>query len=214
MTETIHHGRSSAEVIERIFAGLPRNMEVLDLTYGKGTFWKWNWGDKLGGDLDANDLFAEFPDEMPWGIQYRSDDFTAMPDADNHFDLVVFDPPFTAQGPNKKTDERHNDRYGSTRDLPGAPRNIHDVHQMLTLGIHEACRIAQSYVIVKTQSVVESGRLHSSVDLAMNEIVASGFNITQTIRFFAPRRAQPEGRRVTGLGGQPSVFIVAERNSP
>ena len=202
MTETIHHGRSSAEVIERIFADLPTPLTVLDLTYGMGTFWKWPWEDDLV--LVTNDLYTEAD---------TNHDFTAMPDANRSFDIVVFDPPFTAQGPNTKADERHNDRYGSTRDLPGAPQNIQGVHDLLLLGISEACLIAQKYVIVKTQDVVESGRLHSSVNLALNEIVATGFNITRTIRFFAPRRAQPEGRRVTGLGGQPSLFIVAERNT-
>ena len=202
MTETIHRGRSSAEVIELIFGCLPKDMDVLDLTYGKGTFWKWPWQDDLV--LVSNDLYAD--------ADLRQD-FTRFLAPPDFYHAVVFDPPFTAQGPNKEG-ERHNDRYGSTRDLPGAPQNIQDVHRLLAIGIYEACRIARQYVIVKTQDVVESGKLHSSVNLALNEITANDFNITRTIRFFPPRRSQPEGRRVTGLGGQPSVFIVAERHGP
>jgi len=200
MTEQIHHGQSSAEVIERIFADL-RISSVLDLTYGQGTFWKWNHEARAA--LVTNDLYTAADIHC---------DFTDMEIADRVYEVVVFDPPFTAQGPNKKTAERHNDRYGATRDLNGAPQNIGDVHRLLKAGIGEACRIALGFVIVKTQDVVESGRLHGSVNLAMNEIVANGFNITRSVRFFPPRRPQPEGRRVTGLGGQPSIFIVAERH--
>tara|TARA_R110000765_G_scaffold237482_1_gene340142 strand:- start:76 stop:711 length:636 start_codon:yes stop_codon:yes gene_type:complete len=202
--ETIHRGHSSAEVIEQIFKDMPPAPEVLDLTWGNGTFWKWEY-EAVNLLLVTNDLHT--------GSDLHRD-FTDMEMDDRLYTTVVFDPPFTAQGPNKKAEERHNDRYGATRDLNGAPQNIHDVHRLLRGGIKEACRIARDYVIVKTQDVVESGKLHGSVNLAMNEIVANNFNIIETIRFFPQRRPQPNGRRVTGLGGQPSVFIVAETATP
>ena len=67
--------------------------------------------------------------------------------------------------------------------------------------------------LVKTQDVVESGQLHANVNLALNTLVKSGFNIVGETEFHSNRRPQPIGRRVTGLGGRPSVFILAERNS-
>ena len=201
--ETQHTGNESWEVVRDIFAEhITIRADVLDLTWGQGTFWKWGW-DKFGISLTTNDLYA-----TPTDITH---DFQIMPCGNQSFDVVVFDPPFTAQGPNKKVDQRHNDRYGSTRDLPGAPRNIHHVQALLMGGIAEACRIARHSVIVKTQDVVESGKLHANVVLAMNHVVQSDFNIERLWRFHPSRRAQPKGRRVTGLGDQASVFIVARR---
>ena len=89
-----------------------------------------------------------------------------------------------------------------------------DVQRLLVEGIKESCRISKRWVIVKTQDVVESGKLHPNVILAMNTLVARGYNIKKELVFHSHRRPQPSGRRVTGLGGRPSVFLLAEVNSP
>lgn len=204
--------RTSADVIERIFAEhFPGVESVLDATYGRGTFWKWPWRD-AGISLTGSDLYAPEPTENRPDAFVRLD-FTAFPDhADWHwFDVVVFDPPFTAQGPNTRPAERHNDRYGSTRDLPGAPPNIGAVRDGFVKGIRECATIARCGLIVKAQDVVEGGDLHPNVILAANAIVRAGFNIVEWVPFNPPRRKQPPGRRVTGLGGRPSVFLVARR---
>ena len=200
----------SSDIIERIFLTHFLYVDsVLDATWGLGRFWKWDW-QRHDLALSGNDLYAPEPTvNVP--DAFTRMDFTCWPDVAewHHVDVVVFDPPFTAQGPNKDADQRHNDDYGSTRDLPGAPQNIRDVERLLVDGIKQCAAIAKVGLVVKTQPVVESGILHSSDTLAANTIVSAGFNIVEWIPFSPPRRAQPPGRRVTGLGGRPSMFLVA-----
>ena len=208
---------TSADIIERIFAdhftggavGACYADSVLDATYGLGRFWKWNWR-RYGFTLTGNDLYAPEPAGLD---AFTRMDFTDWPDVAewHHLDVVVFDPPFTAQGPDSKG-KSHNDDYGSTRTLPGAPQNIRDVERLLVEGIKQCAAIARMGLIVKTQPVVESGTLHSSDTLAANTIVKAGFDIVEWIPFAPQRRAQPKGRRVTGLGGRPSMFLVAVRH--
>ena len=198
---------TSADIIERIFAEHFVGVEsVLDATYGLGRFWKWDWR-AMGFTLSGNDLYGPEPTGLD---AFTRMDFTDWPDVAewHHVDVVILDPPFTAQGPDSKG-HSHNDDYGSTRTLPGAPQNIRDVERLLVNGIKQCAAIAKVGLIVKTQPVVESGILHSSDTLAANTIVKAGFNIVEWIPFSPPRRAQPKGRRVTGLGGRPSMFLVA-----
>ena len=173
------------------------NVPTLDLTYGQGVFWR----KFVPTSLVTNDLFES--------ADYQCD-FTAAVFDDCSFELVVFDPPFTANGPSKHP---HQLRYHSHRDQQGAPQNIGDVRSLLSGGIFEACRISYRWVVIKTPDVVESGRLHANHNLALNTLVRAGFNIREEILFHSTRRPQPTGRRVTGLGGRPSVFILAERNT-
>jgi hypothetical protein len=172
------------------------DVNTLDLTYGLGVFWRLF----TPSQLTTNDLSEEAD---------RHQDFTATDFDDRSFELVVFDPPFTANGPTKQP---HQLRYHSHRDQEGAPQNMKDVRQLLVGGIKEACRISGRWVLVKTQDVVESGPLHANVNLALNTLVKYGFNIHTEVPFQPNRRPQPKGRRVTGLGGRPSVFILAERD--
>jgi len=172
------------------------DVHTLDLTYGLGVFWRLF----TPSQLTTNDL-SEVAD-------YRQN-FTATDFDDRSFELVVFDPPFTVNGPTKQP---HQLRYHSHRDQEGAPQNIKDVRRLLVGGIKKACRISARWVLVKTQNVVESGQLHANVNLALNTLIKSGFNIVDETEFHSNRRPQPPGRRVTGLGGRPSVFILAERD--
>lgn len=186
---------NSADIIADLYK-ITGDVSTLDLTYGKGVFWR----KFVPTALATNDLFE---------IADTHQDFTATGFDNRVFDMVIIDPPFTANGP---TRNRHNGRYRAHRDQVGAPQNIGDVRRLLVGGIKEACRLSDRWVIVKTQSVVESAILHDNVVLALNTIVKAGFNIKKEIEFHSHRRPQPKGRRVTGLGGRPSVFILAERD--
>lgn len=179
------------------------DVDTLDLTYGQGVFWR-----KFKPEsLTANDMYV-MPND---GLTIYQTDFMSTPLLTGHWSLVVFDPPFTANGPSKNP---HNERYRSHRDQAGAPQNVKEVRSLLVGGIKEACRISNKWVIVKTQDVVESGQLHANVVLALNTLVKCGFNIHTEIPFTPSRRPQPSGRRVTGLGGRPSVFMLARKNVP
>ena len=173
------------------------DVDTLDLTYGQGVFWRLF----EPFQLVTNDLYE--------GAMIQKDFMSGLSFDVDAFSLVVFDPPFTANGPSETP---HNERYGSHRDQPGGPKNVKAVRAMLVGGIKEACRISNKWVIVKTQDVVESGQLHANVVLALNTLVKCGFNIHKEMPFRSARRPQPGGRRVTGLGGRPSAFILAEIN--
>ena len=200
----------SGTVVEWIFSQyilgtIPETpITVLDLTFGNGTFWDWDHDEK-DVVIVGNDAYAEDP-----GITHQ-EDFQSTKFIDQCACVVVFDPPFTAGGTSNKGNPRHLQHYGALRSIAGGPKNIYEVQALLRGGIREACRLSRSYVIVKTQDVVESGVLHGSVNLALNTIKKSGFDILLQVRFLPHRRPQPKKRRVTGLGNQPSVFILAER---
>ena len=204
---------NSGHVVEWIFdwhilpyvQGAPTT--VLDLTWGRGVFWDWNTAEKEVV-VAGNDVYSDHE-----GVVHR-EDFTGTKFSDEGDDVVVFDPPFTASGHSNKGDGRILLRYGAVRGVNGGPTNIHEVQGLLRNGIREACRLSARWVLIKTQDVVESGVLHPSTNVALNTIVKSGFNILLQVRFSPHRRPQPKGRRVTGLGNQPSVFILAERNRP
>lgn len=188
-----HLGPTSAEVIRDIFNEIIVEWgphDVVDLTYGNGTFWNW--------------------DDAPCPVHDADWDFRAVPQASQSWPIVVFDPPFSSMG-TASDGGGMAERYGSNRDQDG-PQDIGEVHALLTGGIAEATRIAEDWVIVKTQDVVERSQLHSSVNLAINTITNHGFDIVREVAFLPHRRAQPSGRRVTGRGGRPSWFIVARRN--
>ena len=207
---------TSADVIESIFElHFPVAESVLDLTWGRGTFWNWDWRGRF--TLHANDAYAYIPDTDSDIVAGSRWDFTRVvqdlgcPEW-QRWDVVVFDPPFTANGPQRGTD-RHQDRYGSTRDLNGAPQNIHDVWRLLDEGTRTACRLARLGVIVKTQDVIESGRYWDSETVACTAVAASNFRVEDKVRLLVGRRAQPDtvrGARIQHFRDRPSVFIVGK----
>jgi len=193
----IRHHHNSGEVVAELLDALGNPGHVLDLTFGQGVF----WNTKRPEHLTANDLYS--------GRAEFQQDFRATYWPSEAFELVVFDPPFTAAGrPSDGTPGMA--RYGAERHQAGAPQNVHQVRELLVGGIAEACRLSSRWVLVKTQDVVEGGPLWPNVILALNTLVTHGFNIRAERAFSPSRRPQPSGQRVTGLGGRPSVFILAE----
>jgi hypothetical protein len=71
---------------------LPKGGRVLDMTYGRGVFWKKADMSKI--DLVRNDIAKDLG-------QYH-DDFRNTRWADTEFDLVVLDPPYASRSSNKK----------------------------------------------------------------------------------------------------------------
>ena len=110
--ETLHPGPTSGDVIRDIFAiHRPQGGITLDLTYGAGVFWKWDYR-AAGVELLTNDINPAI-DADTWI------DFIDAADILAPVDVVVFDPPFTANGPSAL---RHQDRYGAHRDSIGGKK--------------------------------------------------------------------------------------------
>ena len=205
-----HSGQIISDIFEVHF---PDTNSVLDLTYGRGTFWKWSWYDRIE-HLAVNDKYT-LTDQLPkpYGDQHVNQanvfDFTQYPVA-RQYDVVVLDPPFSAKGPPSDR-KRDADRYGATRDLPGAPQNIHDVTALVNGGIHNAIRLATRGIIIKLQPVIESGRLHNTVYDAEESLRINGWEVIDFIDFAPPRRPQPAGTRVAHFRSKPSRFLICNK---
>lgn len=201
MSDAVRVGGTSAEVIRDLFTMhfYPRSdkLSVLDLTYGLGVWWRWDWSGRV--ELTRNSLHGEG--------ELHLDYTKAVPLARRSFDVVCFDPPFAAMGPSKKM-PGYRERYGGTRG-PGL-KSVMDVRRGLIAGIKNATLLARMGVIVKTQNVIESGENWDNVHLAEDTLGGVGWR-TEDWAYMVPEggRPQPEGRRELHLRNRPSVFIVA-----
>jgi len=199
---SLHPGPTSAEVIRDVFALYVKNhSSVLDLTYGKGTFWNWNWP-KRWIILTANDLYVTEGIDTAW-------DFRRLPETTRRWDVVVFDPPFSAMGPSSDGNNNHSERYGAGRHQQGGPQNIRDVMDWTVEGIAEATSVANKLVVVKCQPVVESGRYWDTPHIVKDALLARGWRIDDVVFFASHRRPQPNDRRVVHFRNVVSQFIVA-----
>lgn len=135
--------RSSAPVIEAIFAlHFPDTKRVLDMTYGKGVFWKWDYQFEL---LGVDVAHAE------GGLQADSRHLTMLDD--NTFDVAVIDPPFMhGASPGGYSGGVKLDDYYSR--LPSQ----HDVLSLYEALANEAHRLVTQGMIIKCKDIIESGK--------------------------------------------------------
>ncbi len=147
-------GTNATQFPEILELYVPPGSSVLDMTYGKGTFWKKapKFWDVTTNDIDPNR--GEF-----------SYDFRELPmEWTNSFEAVVFDPPYMAghvgkNGPSggseiKDALQNRYKVYDSEINL------VEDVFELYKGGIEEAHRILEKkgMLILKCQDQVESGR--------------------------------------------------------
>lgn len=132
---------------------------VLDVTFGKGGFWKSDGAPPVV----AHDINGD-------GVDFRS-----LPEQLGSQAVVAFDPPYRPTHGGSPTDD-HADRYGV-----GGPAldTINDVIALYRAGLEEAFRVlgANGRVLVKCQDMSYDHRLHLvSLDV-MREMIAVGFDI-------------------------------------
>lgn len=115
---------------------------VVDVTYGEGNFWtKYEPVNLVKHDLYKVD-----------GV-----DFRALPEADSSVDVVVFDPPYIAQGGREtSTIPAFLDRYG----LEGVPKTTAELFELIEAGMTEAARVLQpgGRLVVKCMDYINGGR--------------------------------------------------------
>jgi hypothetical protein len=115
---------------------------VCDVTYGEGKWW---------------DRFT--PDPFVAHDKYKGDgvDFTALPEADNTYDTVCFDPPYIPQGGvDTSTSESFLGRFGLTQTMSDAT-----LWGMIEVGLSESVRVARpgGFVLTKCMDAVNGGGL-------------------------------------------------------
>jgi hypothetical protein len=113
---------------------------VLDPTYGKGVFWKIFTPDKLS-----------YHDIMIDGVDFRN-----LPYDNEHFDTVVFDPPYVAPGGRVTAKVSYYERYG----LLETPKSPYDLWEYNKSGIDECIRVLKKRgcFLIKLQDYISSGK--------------------------------------------------------
>jgi tRNA G10 N-methylase Trm11 len=115
---------------------------VLDATYGRGNFWT-----KIRpARLVAHDLALD-------GVDFRQ-----LPEGDASVDVVVFDPPYIAQGGRQSsTTPDFLDRYG----LVDVPKTVSGLNELVAAGIKEALRVLKpkGRLMVKCMDYINGGKL-------------------------------------------------------
>ena len=148
---------NSAACIQAIFAiHFPVAETVIDLTWGKGRFWKWEHDRRIiGCDVD-----------LRGGAQIIAD-YRAVPFGDQVCDVAVFDPPFIFS-PGLRgivgakrfflgSPEGTTERFYAGSQAPNrvqAPRNKRDLEAHTLVVMAEMQRIARLGMILKGQNLI------------------------------------------------------------
>ena len=113
---------------------------VLDATYGRGNFWK----DFQPSNLETHDLAVD-------GVDFRE-----LPEEDASIDVLVFDPPYIAQGGREtSTAQDFLSRFG----LIEAPKTHRALLELFSAGMAEALRVLKpgGRLFVKCMDYVNGG---------------------------------------------------------
>jgi hypothetical protein len=114
---------------------------VCDLTYGRGGWWQ----KYRPAELVAHDADTSKGDGV---------DFTCLPEADDTYDAVCFDPPYVATGGHGTTTvPDYRDRFGLTQ------RTGDTLWALIRAGFSEASRVSRRWVLVKCMDAVAHGEL-------------------------------------------------------
>jgi hypothetical protein len=155
----IHSASSDGNAV--LFADIlalyvPEGSSILDATWGEGSFWERT-------DTRRFELVRSDMEERPGAD--RQADFTQLPDNDEAFDTVVFDPPYKLTGT-----PQHTDQY---RNQPGAWTNVRDAY---AVGIGECYRVLKTggILIVKCMDQVVSGKQEWYHRHVFDDAVAQG----------------------------------------
>jgi hypothetical protein len=113
---------------------------VCDLTYGEGKWW---------------DRFR--PDPFVAHDKFKLDgvDFTALPEGDDTYDTVCFDPPYVESGGESKALPEFQHRYGiGNAKIDGGNKALGD---LVNRGLAEAVRVSRRWVLVKCMEYTQGG---------------------------------------------------------
>lgn len=133
---------TNADLISDVAPLYLEGRTVMDVTYGRGFWWKRYRPDALiAHDLDPN---------KGDGVDFRH-----LPEADNSVDVVCFDPPYIPQGGYEtSTEKAFADGFG-LRSMSRA-----ELWQLMDDGLVECVRVAREHVLMKCCDFVNGGSFH------------------------------------------------------
>jgi hypothetical protein len=117
---------------------------VCDVTYGEGTWW---------------DRFKPSPFTAHDKFKLDGVDFTDLPEADDTYDTVCFDPPYVPQGGMADTNHgvtNFRDRFGLLEE--STP--WWETKRLMVAGLAESARVSREWVLVKCGDFVSGGKFH------------------------------------------------------
>jgi hypothetical protein len=184
-----HRWENNAELIAAAFdlhvfpkpwARDPNELEVMDVTYGRGLWWTW-----LADDDPRIEMF------IAHDIKRDGVDFTALPEADASMDVVCFDPDYVAPGGrDTSTIAEFNERYG-LNDPYESPRSL-QAH--INDGLTECARVLrpQGILMVKCSTYISSGRPWLGEYHTINHALSLGLAVEDIFVHVAGTGPQPK----------------------
>lgn len=140
MLGSVIHG-SNADLIAAV-APLYLTGSVLDVTYGRGMWWR-RFTPPL---FVAHDLATD-------GV-----DFRALPHPDRSFETVCFDPPYLPQG-GVSSGVPRDEHFRASFGLNGTTSQ-RDLDAMVTAGLAECARVADRWVLAKCCDYTNGRQFH------------------------------------------------------
>ena len=151
---------------------------VADVTYGRGNFWT----DYRPTNLITHDLALD-------GVDFRH-----LPEDDASFDVVVFDPPYMAQGGrDSSTFKEFLARYG----LLDVPKTVSEVETLIRDGMAEARRVLKpkGRLFVKCMDYINGGRFVQGRHFVVSTAAELGFEQVDEFIHYSGIGAQPDRPR-------------------
>lgn len=135
-------GGTNADIIATVAPIYLAGRSVLDVTYGRGLWWK----RYLPDEFTCHDLDPAKGDGV---------DFRALPEADSSVDVVCFDPPYIPQGGDTTSTEQGFIQSFGLRSTSRAA-----LWQLMDDGLAECARVAREFVLMKCCDFTNGGAFH------------------------------------------------------
>ena len=182
--------------------------QVLDLTWGRGTWWKkydHPTGIVANVGLGPSDRFVGLK-----SIRVHHDYRDLPIEWANSFDVVCFDPPYIAMGGRKTSGlPDFMDRFG-LEAAPGDPKSLHEYNVQ---GLAEAMRVCtpKGFVMTKCADYISSGRLQLGSHWMLEDALNLGFKVHDKLIHVGHARVQPGGRRTVHARQNTSVLWIFQK---
>lgn len=160
---------------------------VIDLTYGKGVWWKEHGEPRF---FEKHDLLLD-------GVDFRN-----TPWVGGQFDVVAFDPPYVSVGGRATSGiKAFYEQYG-LMDAPTSPASL---QRLINGGLDETWRLLGKggHGLVKVTDYISSGRLWCGVYWTMEHAMSLGLEPVDLFHMVGTPRQQPERTRKPKIEGGP-----------